>query len=191
MNTFQKAGIMSEPSGVPIPEMFQQSVQILTKPSVATFEQFENKGTMRDALIYVAIGAAIIGLFGLSDGLLSAIGGVIATVLGFFVFVYMVHFLGTKQDGTGTIDQVAYTFALFYIPLQILTSLIAFVLVISVIGLLFVPLLPLAALAASIYFGYLAVQSSMNMTDSTKIVITLVLSAIVSGFAGFIIRSIL
>ena len=182
---------MSEPTSVPIPEMFQQSVQVLTKPSVATFEQFENKGTMRDALIYVAIGAAIIGLFGLSDGLLSAIGGVIATVLGFFVFIYMVHFLGSKQDGNGTIDQVAYTFALFYIPLQILTSLIAFVLVVSVIGLLFVPLLPLAALAASIYFGYLAVQSSMNMTDSTKIVITLVLSAIVSGFVGFIIRSIL
>ncbi len=182
---------MTEPTSVPISEMFQQSIQVLTKPSVATFEQFENKGTMRDALIYVAIGSAIIGLFGLSGGLLAALGGVIATVLSFFVFVYMVHFLGTKQDGTGTIDQVAYTFALFYIPLQILTAIIGFVLVISLIGLLFIPLLPLAALAASIFFGYLAVQSSMNMTDSTKIVITLLLSAIVSGFAGFIIQSIL
>ncbi len=182
---------MTEPTSVPIPEMFQQSVQVLTKPSVATFEQFENKGTMRDALIYVAIGAVIIGLFGLSGGLLAAVGGVIATVLSFFVFVYMVHFIGSKQDGTGTIDQVAYTFALFYIPLQILTALIGFILVISLVGLLLVPLLPLAALAASVYFGYLAIQSSMNMTDSTKIVITLILSAIVSGFAGFLVAAIL
>ncbi len=182
---------MSQPSGVSIPEMFQQSIEVITKPSVATFEKYEKHGTMRDALIYVAIGAAIIGLLGLQGGLLSAIGGIISTLVGFFVFVYMVHFIGSKQDGTGTLDEVAYTFALFYIPFQILVSIIGFVLIISLIGILLVPLLPLAALAASIYFGYLAIQSSMNMTDSTKIVITLILSAIVSGIASSIISAIL
>jgi hypothetical protein len=174
-----------------IPETLQHSLEVITKPSIATFERFENKGTMREALIYVAVGAAVIGLFGLSGGLLSALGSVIATVLGFYVYVYMVHFLGKQQGGTGTLDQVAYSFALFYIPLQILTSIVGFVLVISLIGLLLVPLLPLAAIAASIYFGYLAVQSSMDMTDSTKIVITLVLSAIVAALASFLVGAVL
>lgn len=42
--------------------MFNQSIQVISKPSVATFEQFENKGTLREAVIYVLTAGIIVGL---------------------------------------------------------------------------------------------------------------------------------
>ena len=45
----------------------------------------------------------------------------------------------------------------------------------------------LALLAAQIYFGYLAVQSSMNLRDSGKAIITLVVAAILSFIVTLII----
>ena len=181
---------MTTPTSVPLSEMVQHSIKVLTKPSVQSFEEFENRGTLRDALIYVAIGAALIGLFGLAGGLLSAIGGVISTVLSFFVFTYVVQFVGKAQGGTGTLDQVAYTFALFVIPLQIVAAIIGLILTITLIGILLLPLLGLTAIVASAYFAYLAIQSSMNMTDSTKVVITLIAGVLASMVVSGIITSI-
>lgn len=180
---------MTTPTSVPLSEMVQHSIKVLTKPSVQSFEEFENRGTLRDALIYVAIGASAIGLLGLAGGFLTAIGGVISTVLSFFVFTYVVQFVGKAQGGTGTLDQVAYTFALFVIPLQIVAALIGLILTITLIGILLLPLLGIAALAASAYFAYTAIQSSMNMTDSTKVVITLIAGVLASMVVGGIITS--
>lgn len=181
---------MTTPTSVPLSEMVQHSIKVLTKPSVQSFEEFENRGTLRDALIYVAIGAAAIGLLGLAGGLTAAIGGVISTVLSFFVFTYTVQFVGKAQGGTGTLDQVAYTFALFVIPLQIVVALIGLILTITLIGIFLLPLLGLAAIAASAYFAYTAIQSSMNMTDSTKVVITLIAGVLASMVVSGIISSI-
>jgi hypothetical protein len=181
---------MTQPASVPLGEMVQQSIKVLTKPSVQTFEEFENRGLQRDALIYVAIGAAITGLLALPGGLLPAIGSVISTVVGFFVFTYVVHYVGKTQGGTGSLDQVAYTFSLFWIPLQILASLVGLILVISLVGILLLPLLPFAALAASVYFAYLAAQSSLNLTDTTKLVIALLAGIVAAAIAGGILNAI-
>jgi hypothetical protein len=181
---------MTQPASVPLGEMVQQSIQVLSKPSPQTFEAFENRGTMRDALIYVAVGAAISGLLSLPAGLGAAIGSVIATVASFFVFVYVVHYVGTTQGGTGTLDQVAYTFSLFWIPLQIVAALVGLVLIITLVGILLLPLLSIAAIAASAYFAYLASQSSLNLTDTTKIVISLLAGIVASALVGWIINSI-
>ncbi len=181
---------MTQPASVPLGEMLQQSIKVMTKPSVQTFEEFENRGTMRDALIYVAVGAAIIGVLGLAGGIGAAIGSVISAVLGFFVFVYVVHFVGKAQGGTGTLDQVAYTFSLFWIPLQIAVAVVGLVLVITLIGIFLLPLLGIAALVVSVYFAYLATQSSLNMTDATKLVITLLAGLIASGVVSNIVTRI-
>jgi hypothetical protein len=76
---------MTQPASVPLSEMVQQSIKVLTKPSVQTFEEFENRGTVRDALIYVAIGALISGVLSLPAGLSYALASVISAVLTFFV----------------------------------------------------------------------------------------------------------
>lgn len=149
--------------GFSIGAMISQSRAVLTSPSVATFERYEKEGTLRDAVIYVAIAAAITGVFGLAEGLGGFVGGVLTTILGFLIFTYLVHWLGTQRGGTGSLDEVAYSFALFWAPLSILISLVTLVLILTLIGILLVPLVALAGLALNVYFAYLATQASMNL----------------------------
>lgn len=162
-------------------EMFSQSLEVITRPSVANFEKYEGKGGLREAAIYVAIGAAIAGLLNLFGGsLASFLSAILSTLFGFFVFVYLVHTIGTRQGGTGTLDQVAYTFSLFWVPISVAAALLALVLVITVVGILLVWLVPLATFAAYVYLGYLAVQSSLNLTDTGKAWSTLIVAGVAS-----------
>ena len=80
--------------GVSINEMISQSMTVLTKPSVQSFEQFEKRGGMREAMIYIGIATAVAAVAGLVFGLFGGIGGAIAGLLtavlrvliGYFVF---------------------------------------------------------------------------------------------------------
>ena len=60
--------------GVSIGDMLNQSMTVLTKPSVQTFEQFERRGGQREALIYVGVAAAVGGVLSALFGIFS--GGV-------------------------------------------------------------------------------------------------------------------
>lgn len=174
-----------------ISTMFGQSLQVLTKPSVATFEQYEAKGTLREALIYVLL-AAIIGALGsLGGGITAFLNSIIATVAGFLVFTYLVHLVGKNQGGTGNLDHVAYTFALFWAPLSVLFGIVILLLIITIVGIILLPLVPIVAIAINVYFAYLAVQSSMNLTESTKIWMTLIAAAIGTFLINLVIRAIL
>jgi len=178
-------------------DMLSQSMVVMSKPSVNTFERFEKRGGMQQALIYVAVGAVIVGLFSLSGGLLGLLGGIIGTLLGFLAFVYVTHAVGQSQGGTGTLDEVAYTFSLFWVPLSIVGGLL--ILVVSLLGFLtfglgflLLPLVGLVVIALNIYFGYLAVQSSMNLYNGgSKVWITLVAAAVASWLVSSIITRVL
>lgn len=167
-----------------VKDMLNQSIQVITKPSVATFEQYENKGSLREAVIYVLVAAVITGLFSLAGGLGAFLNGVIGTTLGFLVFTYLVYYLGKSQGGSGSLDNVAYTFALFWAPISVLVALATLVLLITVIGIFLIPLLAIAALVVNVYFAYLAVQSSMNLRQSGKIWVTLAVA-----FGGTLVAS--
>lgn len=151
-----------------VPDMISQSREVLTKPTVATFEKFEKSGNLTNAIIYVAIAAAITGIFGLGQGIGGFLSGIIGTLVGFVIFTYLVYWIGKQRGGTGTFDEVAYTFALFWAPLAVLFAVAALVLAITIIGLVFLPVLGIVAIAANIYFAYLAVQSSMNLEAGGK-----------------------
>ena len=179
--------------GVSINEMLNQSIQVLTKPGVETFERFERHGGQREATIYIMIAAAISAVaalvFGLLNGivaaLLNAALGFILAVAGFYIFVFLVYFIGKQQGGTGTQDEVFYTMSLFVAPIQAVTGAVGAI-----------PLLGCLALPATfalgiyqIYLGYLGVRSSMNL-DQNKAIITLVLAFIAQLIIGFIIAAI-
>ena len=179
-----------------VSEMINSSVAVVTRPSVATFEMFERRGNLTSALIYVALGAVVTGLLGAIASPLGVIGGIISGVIGtivsFLVFTYAVFFIGKSQGGTGTYDEVAYTFSLFSVPLAVIGAVIGLIgrvlpLLACVVGL---PI-GLALLAAQIYFGYLAVQSSMNIRESGKAIITLVVAAILSFIVGLVFAGII
>ena len=179
--------------GVSIDEMLNQSIQVLTKPGVETFERFERHGGQREATIYImiaaAISAAVALVFGLLNGivaaLLGAVFGFVLAVVNFYIFVFLVYFIGKQQGGTGTQDEVFYTMSLFVAPIQAVTGAVGAI-----------PLLGCLALPATfalgiyqIYLGYLGVRSSMNL-DQNKAIITLVLAFIAQLIIGFIIAAI-
>ena len=179
------------PNPVPISEMIDQSIKVISNPTVETFNNYESRGTVRDALIYVGLGALISGALSFSNGLGGIIGGALSTLVAFFVFVYVVHTFGKSQGGTGTLDQVAYTFSLFWMPLSILSAVAILILTITIVGILLIPALLLAILAANAYFGYVGVQSSMNMPKGSQTIITLVVAVIATGIAYGIIDAII
>ena len=149
-------------------EMVNQSVSVVSKPSVSTFELYEKRGTMRDAALLIAASSAIAGLLSFRTGAGGMIAAVIVALVGFFAFTYLVHFIAKQQGGTGTLDEVAYSFALFWAPLAVVGATATMLL-----GWALGTVISLAQLAASVYFAYLAIQSSMNFTDSSKIWTTL------------------
>jgi hypothetical protein len=174
-----------------ISEMMGQSRSVLTKPSVATFERFEKQGTLAEALIYIGLAAAITGIFGLAEGLAGFIANIVGTLVGFLVFTYLVHWIGKQRGGTGTLDEVAYSFALFWAPLSVLFGIASFILVVTLVGIVLLPLLALAALALNVYFAYLAVQSSMNISGGGATWTVLLLAALGAFLVNVIIAAIL
>ncbi len=173
-------------------EMVNSSIVVITKPSVSTFEMYERRGNLQNALIYVAIGAVISGILGLiGGGVFGLISGIIGAVVSFLVFTYAVFFIGKTQGGTGTYDEVAYTFSLFNVPLQIVGALLGMIAGLAPALACIAAPVSLVLLAANIYFGYLAVQSSMNLRDTTKAIITLVGAAVLSFIVSLVIGIVL
>lgn len=174
-----------------IPEMLRQSRAILTSPSVANFERFEGRGNLADALIYVTVAAAITGVFGLAEGIGGFLRNILGALLGFLIFTYLVHWIGTRRGGTGTVDEVAYSFALFWAPLSVLFGVAAFLLAITIIGIVLIPLVLLAAFVINIFFAYLAVQSSLNLEGGGPTWTVLILAAVASLVLNLIVGALL
>ncbi len=168
--------------------MFQQSLAVLFKPSIDTFERFEWRGGLGSAYSYVLIAALISALVGAVFSLLpnhseitfglQFVNRLVAIPLGFAVFTGLTYLLGKALKGTGTYAEVAYTFALFYVPLSILDSLLGWIPLVNYLMALVVPL-------AMLYYGYIAVRSSTNVYDPNKGLILLVVSTLGYLLTGF------
>ena len=180
-----------------VQNMFAQSAAVLSQPGVATFERFERRGGVREAFIYVLLAALVSGLVAALFALLpfhhvgvgeQFLNRLISIPAQFAIFTGLVYFVGQRLfRGTGTYPEVAYTFALFFVPISIASTVIG---IIPVLGWLVSFLLGLV----NIFFGFLAVQSSMNIRDQGSAIVTLVLSWIgailVNLLLAFIIGSI-
>lgn len=199
---------MTSLQSVSVGEMVVQSRDVISNPSVATFERYEHRGSIGNAGMYVGIAAAVAGLLGFVAALMpwvpgnpfgALIGGVLAALVQFFVFTGMVYVLGKNiAGGSGTWDEVAYTFSLFIAPLIIAGSAVTFVVrllgSIPLLGFLIGlagGLIGLVFLVVQSYFAYLAVQSSMNIHDQGKAIITLVLSVLASFVIQLALGSVL
>lgn len=177
---------MSMTRQVSLPEMVAQSRDVISNPSVGTFERYEHQGTIANAAIYVGIAAVISGVLGITDGISGLFGGIINALIGFFIFTGLVFSIGRNiANGTGSWDEVAYTFSLFIAPLTVIGALLSLVVwifhfipilgaLISILGIL----VTLVILLAQAYFAYIAVQSSMNVRDQSKALMTLGLAVL-------------
>ena len=176
--------------GVSITDMLNQSKVVLTKPSVESFEQFERQGGTREAIVYIGTAAAIAGIAGLVFGLLGGISGaisglvlgVVAPLLNFFVFAYVLTFVGKQQGGTGTQDEVFYTCSLYMAPIAAVTGVVG---AIPLLGCAFAPISFVLSLY-QIYLGYLAARSSMNL-EQTPAIISVVAAIVAQWIVWFVV----
>lgn len=91
----------------------------------------------------------------------------------------------------GTLDEVAYSLALFWAPLSVLFSLASVVLVITIVGVFLLPLVGIAALVLNVYFAYLATESSLNLEPGGKTWSVLLLAALGSFLVSFLVALII
>lgn len=174
----------SQPSGLEprgnFMRMFPQSLAVLTRPTVATFERYERSGGTAQAYLYVLIAAlvsgAVAGFFAIFRRDLSTLGQFTARALvimvGFAVFTGLVYLISRSvYRATGTYSEVAYTFALFYVPLSLVATVLGIVPLLGQLANIVVAIL-------LILLGYVAVQSSTNVRASTPAMITLAVSGI-------------
>ncbi|GBF07491.1 hypothetical protein DAERI_150009 [Deinococcus aerius] len=161
-------------------DMFGQSVAVLSRPSPATFELFERRGGTQQALTYVLlaalVSAVIAAIFAPFHANVTVIGQFITRLIlipvQFAVFTGLVYLIGKYLfRGTGTYPEVAYSFALFFVPLSIIGTVLG---IIPILGWIVGVLIS----AVMIFFGFLAVQSSMNLRDTVSGAVTLILAGI-------------
>lgn len=176
--------------GVNFNEVIQQSIQVLTQPRVETFERFERHGGQREALTYVTAAAALAGVVAFLAGIFSGgvtvaviglLGALIGPLLSFFIFAFVVNWMGKQQGGTGTQDEVFYTCALYTAPIMAITGVVGNI---PILGCLFAPISLLLGLY-QLYLGYVATRASMNL-DQNKAIITVVV-AIIAQWVVFVV----
>lgn len=180
--------------GVNFSEMINQSIKVLTQPRIETFEEFEKHGGQREALTYVAVAAVLAGvvafIVGIFTGPLGAIialvGALVAPLLSFFIFAFVVNWMGKRQGGTGTQDEVFYTCALYTAPILAVTGIVGNI---PLLNCVFAPISLILGLY-QIYLGYLATRASMNL-DQNKAIITVVVAIIAQWIVFAVIGGII
>ncbi|NTU85389.1 MAG: YIP1 family protein [Chloroflexales bacterium] len=182
-------------------EMINGSIAVLTKPSVAMFEEHE-KDNLTWALIYSVIAGVInavlaaikavifppaaVDLSGLppelaggvqagvasSPNILGAVlGSIIFTIIGLLIAWGITYGLGRAFGGTGKFGELAYDLSLFNAPSTVIFSVLNFI---PILG-------GLAALALTfynLYLTYLAIQSGMNLPSNKALYVILIQFAI-------------
>lgn len=147
--------------------MLQQSLAILRRPTVATFERYERRGSFFEAALYIGFSALVAGVLGLVGGIAGMLTGIVGALVNFFVFTGLVYLIGCLRGGSGTFSEVAYTFSLFIAPLIVIWSALGFVArslqLIPVVGGVLAIMMLYGLLIGQIFFAYLALQASMNI----------------------------
>ncbi len=183
-------------------EMLNGSIAVLSRPSVATFEEYE-KDNLGWALIYTLIGA-VLGVIlatlraaifpdpaleqagDAAGGAIfgAVIGVLIASTIGFFIYYGIVYGLGRAFGGTGSFGELAYDMALFAVPLGVASNLLS---LIPIVG----GFVGFILWLYSLYLTYLGIQSGMNLPGNKALYVILILAAIgiviVACFAFFVV----
>ncbi|HMQ29320.1 MAG TPA: Yip1 family protein [Chloroflexaceae bacterium] len=175
-------------------EMINGSIAVLTKPSVATFEEHE-RNNLTWALIYSVIAgvinaiiAAIAASLGLNQPAMTGLdpemaaaaqpsiigaifGAIIFTVLVLLISWGITYLLGRAFGGTGQFGELAYGLSLFGAPLLVIGSILNLIPFVGWIA-------GLALAIYNLYLTYLAIQSGMNLPSNKALYVILIQFAI-------------
>jgi len=182
-------------------------INVLTHPSIATFDQEKTGASdqktlygiiiaaivsaILGAILLAIVGAAALAITGLN---ISVAAGTIAvvqtfirtlvnTIIEFYVFAWLVTFVaGRLFGGTGDFRQQAYLISLFFVPLIIISAILAFI---PIIGWLIAFILGIYGLFLTTF----AVQSEQKI-GTGQAVVTWIVAGIVTGIVISIVTGI-
>jgi hypothetical protein len=175
--------------------MFSQSVAVLSNPTTHTVEGEGQRGTLRQATLYVGIAAIIAALLNFPLGLGGAIGGFLNVMVSFFAFTGLVYAMGQADGGRANFGDVAYRFSLFIAPISLIFPLVGFIVLYPTLGLAdkLIPILAVVAalvLALQSYFAYMASQKpDMKLISSQNALVALFGAVLATWFAQMVITT--
>src|SRR5262245_53060011 len=159
-----REGVPMSPQ-VQLTRMLRQSADVMLHPSVRTFNYYSARASDSETLLYATIGAALVGLANsaLAGSLnpIALVYAVINQLFEFYLFAGISYFVGRQFGGIGSFPTVAYTFALFYVPILVLAAALTWALALLPIGPSLAWLVGLLQLAALAFFGFQAVQAAL------------------------------
>ena len=175
-----------------IADLFAVWRTVLTRPSVPTFDEQKpnatNERTLTGVIIAAIASAVLAAVFvaifpvyspmaieaGAPGALTTLVRTFIQTILGFYVFCYVLQFVATRLfGGQGVFDQQAYLISTYWVPISIVGQGLVFI---RVIG----PFIGLLALAYGLVLTTFAVQSGQRVSVGNAI-LSWVVAAIVTG----------
>lgn len=111
-------------------------------------------------------------LFAPSNPGIPIISNVLSTMVGFLTYLGIVFLLGRALGGTGSLGELAYDMALFWVPVSLVSALVnAFS--IGYISCLTAPVAVFVA-AYGLYLTFLSVQSGMNLPARKALTLVLI-----------------
>ena len=190
-----------------IMDLVEAWIAVLKRPSVQTFDERKPfatnertlTGVILAAVVSAVLSAVLAAIIASFVSTVSTIGGIstpiaigptaflstlvrtfIQTILGFYLFCYILQYVATKFfGGRGVFEQQAYLISTYWVPLSIITQVLVFV---PCIGWLIALLLVIYGLVLTTF----AVQSAQGISVGNA-----VLSWIIAGIGTGIVLAIL
>lgn len=161
--------------------IIRQSADVMLHPSVRTFNYYAARASDSDALTYVAIGALLQTVLSLLAGgggsAMNLVISVVNQLFQFYLFAGLVYFFGKQFAGIGNFESVTYAFALFYVPILVLSWLLIWVMfLLQLYSWLLIPLI-LQVLAQGIY-AYQAIQAVLYIRRKRDAALSVVIGMI-------------
>jgi hypothetical protein len=103
--------------------------------------------------------------------------GLLGTLIGFFIFLGLVYFIGRAFGGTGNFGELAFDMSLFWAPLMVVRALIS-IIAIGPLAIL-TGLVSIVIAIYNLYLTYLAIQSGMNLPKNKALYVILIIFGIV------------
>jgi hypothetical protein len=155
---------------IALQRMVSESFDVLVHPQPRIFRSYGARGSDGDALTYVALAAFITTLLDFvvfrSGSALTLAWSVIDKLFAFYIFAGVISFIGQQRGGLGNFTEIAYTFALFYVPIDILSWLIARLALLTPLGPVLLPwlwLIQIVAFVAQAYYAHIAIRGVMGL----------------------------
>ncbi|MBI3537762.1 MAG: YIP1 family protein [Chloroflexi bacterium] len=174
--------------------MMNASLNVLTKPSTASFEAAKSTVNTTSTVVGLAAAGAITGLiaglvtaFGIGAGVAGliggmiggVIGGVIGALIGFYVIQAVVFVVAKVFGGTGGYMDQANLMATFYVPLLIVSALLGLIPVVGAI-------LGFVVLAYELFLTGLGLQVAQSLPSQKAWLAVVVLVVLYIVFVVFL-----